>query len=56
MKNKKAAEVLKIETDEERDQVIYNSGFIPGWIGEGGLRPEPIHDFEANAWRWGIAK
>ena len=56
MKNKKAAEVLKIETDEERDQVIYNSGFIPGWIGEGGLRPEPIHDFEANAWRWGTGR
>jgi gentisate 1,2-dioxygenase len=45
-------DVLQVKSDEERDQIIYQAGFIPGWIGEGGLRPEPNHDFNAGCWRW----
>ena len=45
-------ETLKTENDDERDKKIYEAGFIPGWIGEGGLKPEPIHDYEAKKWNW----
>jgi len=52
MEQMKVADVLHVESDEDRDQLIYKSGFIPGWIGEGGLRPEPNHDFNASSWSW----
>lgn len=45
-------EMLRVEADEERDREIYAAGFIPGWIGEGGLRPEPLHDFLPARWSW----
>ena len=48
----KPAEVLKVESDTARDQAIIDAGFLPGWIGEGGLRPEPIHEFEPSRWSW----
>lgn len=44
--------VLKMEVDDERDHKIYEHGFIPGWIGEGGLRPEPVRDFLPHRWSW----
>lgn len=43
---------LLVESDDGRDEKIYQAGFIPGWIGEGGLKPEPIHDFNACSWTW----
>ena len=52
MENEKTGEVLRVASDEERDQAIIDAGFIPGWIGEGGLRPEPLHDFEPDTWNW----
>ena len=48
----KPDEVLKVESDAARDQAIIDAGFLPGWIGEGGLRPEPIHEFEPSRWSW----
>ena len=50
MDNANSNIVLQVANDKERDDAIYKAGFIPGWIGEGGLRPEPNHDF--NACRW----
>ena len=52
MENENTGEVLRVASDEERDQAIIDAGFIPGWIGEGGLRPEPVHDFEPDTWNW----
>ena len=52
MDDGKAAEVLRVAGDKKRDQKIIAAGFIPGWIGEGGLRPEPVHDFEPYSWSW----
>ena len=46
------AEVLRVASDKERDQKIIAAGFLPGWIGEGGLRPEPVHDFKPYSWSW----
>lgn len=48
----KAVEVLRVDSDEARDRAIVEAGFLPGWIGEGGLRPEPSHDFDAGHWAW----
>ena len=45
-------DVLKLELDDERDAAVINAGFLPGWIGEGGLRPEPPEDFKPHCWRW----
>lgn len=45
-------QVLKMEVDDERDRNVYAHGFIPGWIGEGGLRPEPKRDFFPHCWSW----
>ena len=45
-------EMLKIEVDDERDHAVYKANFIPGWIGEGGLRAEPLQDFEPFSWKW----
>ena len=56
MDDGKAAEVLRVATDEERDQAIIEAGFLPGWIGEGGLRPEPVHDFDPHTWSWKTGK
>ena len=47
---------LKVSTDEERDKCIYEKGFIPGWIGEGGLQPEPTNEFLGASWRWNDAR
>jgi gentisate 1,2-dioxygenase len=52
MDNANANIVLQVANDKERDDAIYKAGFIPGWIGEGGLRPEPNHDFNACRWEW----
>ncbi|MEE2745953.1 MAG: cupin domain-containing protein [Pseudomonadota bacterium] len=49
---KKNQEVLKVAVDDDRDAAILEAGFIPGWIGEGGLRPEPSQDFLPSCWRW----
>ena len=45
-------EVLKLEVDEARDAAVIEAGFLPGWIGEGGLCPEPSQDFQPHCWRW----
>ena len=45
-------ETLKVDSDIERDKKIYQAGFIPGWIGEGGLKPQPIQDYKAKQWNW----
>ena len=50
--SKSTKETLKIENNIERVEKIYEAGFIPGWIGEGGLKPEPIHDYDAKKWKW----
>ncbi len=47
---------LKVEVDDERDRAIYAAGFIPGWIGEGGLRPEPQQDFLPHRWQWSAGR
>ena len=47
---------LLVASDEERDKKIYQAGFIPGWIGEGGLKPEPTHEFNACNWNWHKAR
>ena len=52
MDNGSPTEPLKVDSDTERDRAIYEAGFIPGWIGEGGLRPEPLQDFLPHRWRW----
>ncbi|MGY8986907.1 MAG: hypothetical protein ACKVIX_09810, partial [Sphingomonadales bacterium] len=52
MDNANSNIVLQVANDKERDDAIYKAGFIPGWIGEGGLRPEPNHDFNACRWEW----
>jgi gentisate 1,2-dioxygenase len=52
MENGSHTEVLRVDSDTERDQAIYEAGFLPGWIGEGGLRPEPLQDFKPHRWRW----
>ncbi len=52
MNKQEEAEALSVESDEERDAQIYKAGFIPGWIGEGGLKPEPVHEFNACRWSW----
>ena len=56
MNKAEAVNVLSVESDEERDAQIYKAGFIPGWIGEGGLKPEPINEFNACSWSWRKAK
>ena len=38
-------DVLKLEVDDARDAAVIEAGFLPGWIGEGGLRPEPLSRF-----------
>lgn len=43
---------LKVAVDDERDRAVYEAQFIPGWIGEGGLRPEPLQDCVPFRWRW----
>ncbi len=48
----KTTEVLKVGSDSARDQAIIEAGFLPGWIGEGGLRPEPTNEFMPNRWSW----
>ena len=48
----KKSDVLKIDVDDERDAAVIAAGFLPGWIGEGGLRYEPLQDFQPNRWRW----
>ena len=45
-------EALVVATDEEKDKKIYKAGFIPGWIGEGGLKPEPVNEFNGCHWSW----
>ena len=50
------AKPLLVANDEERDKEIYKAGFIPGWIGEGGLKPEPTHEFNACGWNWQKAR
>ena len=45
-------ETLSVDSDLERDKKIYQAGFIPGWIGEGGLKPQPTQDYEAKQWKW----
>ena len=45
-------DVLKLEVDDARDAAVIEAGFLPGWIGEGGLRPEPLQDFQSHCWRW----
>ena len=52
MNKNRSPEALLVASDEERDKKIYQAGFIPGWIGEGGLKPEPIHEFNACSWSW----
>ena len=52
MENSKVTSMLQVESDNNRDQKIIDAGFLPGWIGEGGLRPEPIQDFEPSFWEW----
>jgi len=49
-------DVLKLEIDDERDAAVIDAGFLPGWIGEGGLRPEPLQDFLPHCWRWDEGK
>lgn len=44
--------VLQVASDDERDDAIFKAGFIPGWIGEGGLRAEPNHDYNVCRWSW----
>ena len=56
MSKTKAAEALLVASDDERDKKIYQAGFIPGWIGEGGLKSEPIHEFNACSWNWDKGK
>jgi len=56
MNKTQTAEPLSVSSDEERDKKIYQAGFIPGWIGEGGLKPEPTHEFNACSWNWQKAK
>ncbi len=50
------AKPLQVSSDEERDKEIYKAGFIPGWIGEGGLKPEPTHEFNVCSWDWPTAR
>ena len=50
------AEALSVTTEKDRDDKIFEAGFIPGWIGEGGLRPEPTHEFDACSWQWAEGK
>ena len=52
MNKTKSTEWLSVASDEDRDKKIYQAGFIPGWIGEGGLKPEPVHEFNACSWSW----
>lgn len=47
-----ANQVLKVAVDDERDADVLKAGFIPGWIGEGGLHPEPQQDFAPHCWNW----
>ena len=49
-------EVLKVPVDDERDADVLKAGFIPGWIGEGGLLPEPKQDFAGHCWRWNTGR
>ena len=46
MSTNKEDEMLIVQGDEDRDKEIFSAGFIPGWIGEGGLQPEPTNEFE----------
>ena len=45
-------DVLKLEVDDTRDAAVIQAGFLPGWVGEGGLRSEPLQDFQSHCWRW----
>ena len=49
-------DVLKLEVDDTRDAAVIQAGFLPGWVGEGGLRSEPLQDFQSHCWRWKKAK
>ena len=56
MSTKKEDEMLMVQGDEDRDKEIFSAGFIPGWIGEGGLQPEPTNEFEGASWSWERAR
>jgi len=49
-------DVLKLDVDDQRDAAVIDAGFLPGWVGEGGLRPEPLQDFLPHCWHWADGK